>query len=121
MDQGSGALGLARVLGPIHLVGAWAARSRLMRGQFQTSEKSNEITAIPELLEPLDLGGCIVTIDAMGCQKAIAAKTVERVGDYGLQPTPTRTPMPTQTPTPTARRSAPVPAISPSRASPTGR
>lgn len=75
----------ARGLGPIHLVGAWAARSRLMLGQVKTSEKSNEITAIPELLELLDLGGCIVTIDAMGCQKAIAAKIVERGGDYVLQ------------------------------------
>ncbi len=72
----------ARGLGPIHLVGAWAGCSRLMLGQVKTSEKWNEITAIPELLE---LGGCIVTIDAMGCQKAIAAKIVERGDDYVLQ------------------------------------
>jgi predicted transposase YbfD/YdcC len=72
----------ARGLGPIHLVGAWAAGSRLKLGQVKTSERSNEITAIPEPLELLDLGGRIVTINTMGCQKAIAAKIVERGGDY---------------------------------------
>lgn len=71
--------------GPIHLVAAWAAQNRLVLGQVRTSEKSNEITAIPELLEVLDLVGCIVTIDAMGCQKSIAAKIIERGGDYMLQ------------------------------------
>ena len=58
--------------GPIHLVNAWAMESQLVLGQVRTSEKSNELTAIPELLEVLDLHDGIVTIDAMGCDKAIA-------------------------------------------------
>ena len=71
--------------GPIHLVSAWSAKNRLVLGQVKTSEKSNEITAIPELLEVLDVAGCIVTIDAMGCQKDIAAKIIEGGGDYVLR------------------------------------
>ncbi|MCP4606424.1 MAG: ISAs1 family transposase [Proteobacteria bacterium] len=51
----------------IHMVSAWAAENRIVLGQVKTEEKSNEITAIPELLEVLDISGCIVTIDAMGC------------------------------------------------------
>ena len=68
----------------IHLVSAWADAQRLVLGQVSTDAKSNEITAIPELLALLDLHGCIVTIDAMGCQKAIAADIVERGADYVL-------------------------------------
>ena len=56
----------------IHLVSAWACRNRLVLGQCQVKNKSNEISAIPELLKVLALSGCIVTIDAMGCQKEIA-------------------------------------------------
>jgi predicted transposase YbfD/YdcC len=71
-------------LGPLHLVSAWATEHHLSLGQVATQAKSNEITAIPELLELLDLHGAIVTIDAMGCQKAIASKIVERGGNYLL-------------------------------------
>ena len=69
---------------PLHLVSAWATEARLILGQVATEEKSNEITAIPELLEMLDLKGALVTIDAMGCQKAIAKKIVDKGGDYLL-------------------------------------
>jgi len=68
----------------IHMVSAFASENGLVIGQVKTNEKSNEITAIPELLEKLVLHGCIVTIDAMGCQKAIAEKITERGGDYLL-------------------------------------
>jgi len=71
-------------LGPLHLVSAWATQYHLSLGQVAVDAKSNEITAIPQLLEALDLHGALVTIDAMGCQKAIAAKIVERGGDYLL-------------------------------------
>jgi len=66
----------------IHLVSAWANKNRMMLGQVKTDEKSNEITAIPTLIELLDLHGCIVTIDAMGCQKEIAHKAIEQGADY---------------------------------------
>ena len=56
----------------------------LVLGQVKTDEKSNEITAIPELLRLLDISGCIVTIDAMGCQKAIAKQIIDQQGDYLL-------------------------------------
>ncbi len=59
---------------PLHLVSAFASEAGIVLGQVKTSEKSNEITAIPELLEWLDVRGAIVTLDAMGCQKAIAEK-----------------------------------------------
>ena len=68
----------------IHMVSAWAAENRLVLGQIKTDEKSNEITAIPELLQRLDLHGCIVTIDAMGCQKAIAEQIIDQKADYVL-------------------------------------
>lgn len=71
-------------LGPLHLVSAWATEHHLSLGQVATAAKSNEITAIPELLELLDLHGAIVTIDAMGCQKDIASKIVDRGGNYLL-------------------------------------
>ena len=68
----------------IHLVSAWATENKLSLGQVVVDERSNEITAIPELLEVLELSGAIVTIDAMGCQKEIAATIRERGGDYVL-------------------------------------
>jgi predicted transposase YbfD/YdcC len=68
----------------IHVVSAFAQGLGLTLGQLKTAEKSNEITAIPELLEALLLKGCIVTIDAMGCQKAIAAKIIQQDCDYAL-------------------------------------
>ena len=70
--------------GAIHLVSAWASVNTLTLGQVKTEEKSNEITAIPRLLEMLELNGCIVTIDAMGCQKEIAREILERGADYLL-------------------------------------
>ena len=69
---------------PLHVVSAWAGANRLVLGQVVTDQKSNEITAIPKLLELLELHGAIVTIDAMGCQKTIAAKIRERGADYVL-------------------------------------
>ena len=69
---------------PIHLVSAWASANTLTLGQVKTEEKSNEITAIPRLLELLELHGCIVTIDAMGCQKEIAQGILDRGADYLL-------------------------------------
>ena len=60
----------------IHMINAWACRNNIILGQFKTDEKSNEITAIPELLKVLDLKGNIVTIDAMGCQKKIAQQII---------------------------------------------
>jgi hypothetical protein len=71
-------------LGPLHIVSAWATRHGLVLGQQATDAKSNEITAIPELLELLMLKGCIVTIDAMGCEKNIARQIIEQGGDYVL-------------------------------------
>ena len=71
-------------LGPLHLVSAWATAQRLSLGQVAVEAKSNEITAIPALLDLLDVSGALVTIDAMGCQKAIAQKIVDQGGDYLL-------------------------------------
>lgn len=71
-------------LGPLHLVSAWAVDCGVSLGQLATEEKSNEITAIPQLLEQVDLKGSIVTIDAAGCQKEIAAQIVDGGGDYCL-------------------------------------
>jgi len=69
---------------PLHLVSAYAAEARLVLGQVATETKSNEITAIPELLKTLVLTGCIVTIDAMGCQREIARQIVAQQADYVL-------------------------------------
>jgi len=71
-------------LGPLHLVSAWATQAQLCLGQVAVDGKSNEITAIPRLLELLDLHGALVTIDAIGCQKTIAKKIVAGGGDYVL-------------------------------------
>jgi len=69
---------------PIHLVSAWASANELILGQVKTDEKSNEITAIPALLDALFLEGATVTIDAMGCQKEIVNKIVDKKADYVL-------------------------------------
>ena len=66
----------------VHMVSAWATRLGVCFGQVKTNEKSNEITAIPELLELLSLKGMILTIDAMGCQKKIAEKITEKHANY---------------------------------------
>jgi len=66
----------------IHMVSAWASENRMVLGQIKIDDKSNEITAIPQLLEVLNLTGCIVTIEAMGCQKGIAAQIVAQGADY---------------------------------------
>jgi len=69
---------------PIHMVSAFAARQRLVLGQVKVADKSNEIVAIPALLEMLAIEGAIVTIDAMGCQRDIAAKILAKKADYVL-------------------------------------
>ena len=76
----------------VHMVSAWSASNGLVLGQVKTSEKSNEITAIPELLDLVDVRGALVTIDAAGTQTEIAEKIVDKGGDYllavkGNQPT----------------------------------
>jgi predicted transposase YbfD/YdcC len=70
-----------RGLAPLHLVSAWAGANHVSLGQVAVEDKSNEITAIPRLLELLDLSGALVTIDAMGTQKEIAAKIIAGGGD----------------------------------------
>ena len=70
--------------GAIHMVSAWANENRLALGQVKVADKSNEITAIPQLLDILDIQGCIVTIDAMGAQKEIAKQIIEQDADYVL-------------------------------------
>ncbi len=69
---------------PFHMVSAWATNNNLVLGQVKISEKSNEITAIPKLLELITVKGCTVTIDAMGCQQEIARKIIEQEADYIL-------------------------------------
>jgi len=76
----------------LHMVGAWATANKISLGQVAVAEKSNEITAIPKLLDLLELTGAVVTIDAMGCQTEIAEKIIEKEADYvlavkGNQPT----------------------------------
>jgi len=71
-------------LGALHVVSAWATQAHVSLGQVAVEGKGNEITAIPKLLELLDLDGALVTIDAIGCQKAIAKKVVARGGAYAL-------------------------------------
>jgi predicted transposase YbfD/YdcC len=70
--------------GPLHLVSAWASEQGLVLGQRAVDGKSNEITAIPELLDTLRLDGCIVTLDAMGCQKEVAERIRAKGADYLL-------------------------------------
>ena len=69
---------------PIHMVSAWSAKQNLVLGQVKVTDKSNEITAIPRLLDMLTIKGAVVTIDAMGCQREIAAKIIEKEADYVL-------------------------------------
>ncbi len=69
---------------PLHMLHAWSADHRLLLGQLAVDGKSNEITAEPKLLELLSLKGCIVTADALSCQRTIAAKVIEQGGDYVL-------------------------------------
>jgi predicted transposase YbfD/YdcC len=68
----------------IHLVSAWASANGLVLGQIKVADKSNEITALPELLRALELAGCIVTVDALNCQKTIAKEIQEADADYAL-------------------------------------
>ena len=68
----------------IHMVSAWATANHISLGQVVVDEKSNEITAIPKLLEILEISGCLVTIDAMGCQTEIAQAIVDAKADYVL-------------------------------------
>ncbi len=76
-DRGGG-------LGPLHLVSAWASEHGLSLGQVAAAAKSNEITAIPELIDRIDVKGAVVTIDAIGCQKKIVERIVAQKGDYVL-------------------------------------
>lgn len=69
---------------PIHMVSAWASKNNMVLGQVKVREKSNEITAIPKLLELIAVKGCVVTIDAMGCQENIAKAVTEQGADYIL-------------------------------------
>ena len=69
---------------PIHMVSAFAARQRLVLGQVKVADKSNEIVAIPRLLDMLAIEGAIITIDAIGCQRAIARKIIDKRADYVL-------------------------------------
>jgi len=71
-------------MGAIHVVSAWASQVGISLGQVKTDAKSNEITAIPILLDMLSIKGCVVTLDAMGCQSAIAANIIEKQADYLL-------------------------------------
>jgi predicted transposase YbfD/YdcC len=71
-------------IAPLAMVSAWATEHRLVLGQLQVDEKSNEITAIPALLDLLDITGCTITIDAMGCQRKIAEQIITQGGEYVL-------------------------------------
>jgi len=68
----------------LHMLSAWASENRVVLGQMKVGDKSNEITAIPQLLDMLEVAGCIVTIDAIGCQTKIAEKIVQKQADYVL-------------------------------------
>lgn len=90
--DGKALRGSAGPLGPLHVVSAWAREHHLVLGQVAVDGDSNEITAIPKILELIDVEGAMVTIDAIGCQKEIAQRILDRGGDYlltakGNQPT----------------------------------
>jgi predicted transposase YbfD/YdcC len=68
----------------LHMLNAWSVENRLVLGQVAVEEKSNEITAIPQLMDMLNLQGCIITADALNCQKSVAQKAVEKKADYVL-------------------------------------
>ena len=72
------------VRGAIHTVSTWASENQLVLGQVKVADKSNEITAIPKLLNILDISGCIVTIDAMGAQTEVAKHIIDQGADYVL-------------------------------------
>jgi predicted transposase YbfD/YdcC len=78
--RGSGGEGKS----PLHMVSAWAHHEQLVLGQIATAQKSNEITAVPNLLDVLDIAGCIITADAMNCQKEIVHKIADKGADYVL-------------------------------------
>jgi len=80
-----GAASTAALGSKLHIVSTFCNKNNISVGQLTVGEKSNEITAIPQLLDLIAVEGCIVTIDAMGCQKDIAQKIVERNADYILQ------------------------------------
>ena len=69
---------------PIHMVSAWANQQQIVLGQIATDEKSNEITAVPALLEMLDVAGCVITADSMSCQKEIVKTIIKKEADYVL-------------------------------------
>ena len=75
---------MTRKQSALHLVTAWATKQRLVLAQVKVEDKSNEITAIPALLELLDLSGAIITLDAMGTQTSIARQIIENQADYIL-------------------------------------
>lgn len=79
-----GARRSSQVKSTVHMVSAWAAGLRLVLAQTRVGEKTNEITAIPEVLRMLDIRGCIVTMDAMGCQRSIAQQIIDQEGDFVL-------------------------------------
>ena len=66
----------------IHMVSAWLSEQKMVLGQIAVPEKTNEITAVPELIKMLDIGGCILTADAMSCQKTIVAEIIQKKADY---------------------------------------
>jgi len=68
----------------LHMLNAWSVENRLVLGQLAVEEKSNEITAVPQLMDMLELQGCVVTADALNCQKTVAQKAVEKKADYVL-------------------------------------
>ena len=68
----------------LHTLNAWSVENRLVLGQLAVEEKSNEITAVPQLMDMLDLKGCVVTADALNCQKTVAQKAMEKKADYVL-------------------------------------
>lgn len=70
--------------GPVHMVSAWLSEQKMVLGQIAVPEKTNEITAVPELIKMLDIGGCIITADAMSCQKAIVAEIIGKKADYAI-------------------------------------
>lgn len=69
---------------PIHMISAWSCRQNLVLGQAKVAQKSNEITAIPQLLDVLTIKGAVVTIDAIGCQRGVAARIIDKEADYVL-------------------------------------
>lgn len=69
---------------PIHIVSAWSSKNGMSLGQVKVDEKSNEITAIPDILSQINVKNSVVSIDAMGCQKKIIEKIIEQKGDYAI-------------------------------------